>query len=188
VKRLAVVLILVAGAGCPSPDPSQGLNATSPDMFLDYNDYVCNVMPVLVKRCSYLACHGNIDHALRVYSPGKLRLVPATTRMGRDALITGDEVERNFESAAGIVLATTAADRNPPDVQKVLLLGKPLKASAGGAEHHGVGIFPAYPNTDPNKDPEFTALVAWVAGAKLAATQLPADCASLFGALKLTPR
>ena len=86
------------------------------------------------------------------------------------------------------MLAATAAERNPPDVQKVLLLGKPLKASAGGAEHHGVGIFPAYPNSDPNKDPEFQALLAWVAGAKMGASALSPDCAKLLSTLKLTPR
>lgn len=186
--RSFAVAVMVAAAGCPSPDPSQGLTQTTPEALLDYNDYVCNVMPVLVKRCSYVACHGNELHALRVYSPGKLRLAPPTTRMARDAKLTADEVSRNFESAVGILLGTTAADRNPPDVQRVLLLGKPLKASAGGAEHHGVGIFPAYPYTDPNKDPEFTALVAWVAGNKLAASSLPPDCASFFAALQLTPR
>jgi hypothetical protein len=182
------VVWLVAVAGCPALDPTQGLNATPPDQFLDYNSYVCTVMPVLVKRCSYLACHGNENHALRVYSPGKLRLGNPTTRMARDTLLTAQEVELNFESASGIVLAASAADRNPPNVQKVLLLGKPLRASAGGAEHHGVGIFPAYPNTDPNKDPEFQALLAWVAGAKTAANQLSPDCAKLFSTLKLTPR
>jgi hypothetical protein len=185
---VAAVLVAVGATGCPAPDLSQGLNTTPPDNFLDYNDYVCNVMPVLAKRCSYVACHGNADHALRVYSPGKLRLAPPTTRAARDSVMTADEVERNFESASGILLGTTAADRNPPDVQRVLFLGKPLKASAGGAEHHGVGIFPAFPYTDPNKDPEFTALVAWVAGTKLPASQLPPDCATFFAALKLTPR
>src|SRR5947207_3115571 len=97
---------------CPAKSSSSRPSRapTSPDNFLDYNDYVCNVMPVLVKRCSYLACHGNGDHALRIYSPGKLRLVPAMTRMARDATLTADEVERNFESASGIVLATTPAE------------------------------------------------------------------------------
>lgn len=183
-----VLLVAVGAAGCPALDPTHGINPTPPDQFLDYNAYVCTVMPVLIKRCSYIACHGNADHALRIYSPGKLRLTMPTTRLARDAALSSDEVERNFESASGIVLAASAAERNPPDVQKVLLLGKPLKASAGGAEHHGVGIFPAYPNTDPNKDPEFQALVAWVAGGKMAANQLAPDCAKVLSILKLTPR
>jgi hypothetical protein len=183
-----IALVAVGAAGCPSLDPTKGLNATPPDQFLDYNAYVCTVMPVLIKRCSYMLCHGNELHALRVYSPGKLRLGNPTTRMARDATLTADEVERNFESASGIVLSATPAERNPPDVQKILLLGKPLKASAGGAEHHGVGIFPAYPNTDPNKDPEFQALLAWVAGGKMVANQLAPDCAKVFSILKLTPR
>jgi hypothetical protein len=187
-RWLILIALVTVASGCPGLDPSHGLNTTPPDQFLDYNTYVCTVMPVLVKRCSYLGCHGNELHALRVYSPGKLRLGNPATRMARDALLTGDEVELNFESASGIVLSATAAERNPPDVQKVLLLGKPLKASAGGGEHHGVGIFPAYPNSDINKDPEFQALLAWVAGGKMPANQLTADCTSVFKTLKLNPR
>ena len=33
----------------------------------------CNVEPILVRQCSYTACHGIAGAALRVYSPGKLR-------------------------------------------------------------------------------------------------------------------
>lgn len=185
-KRLALLVLLAAG--CPSPDPSQGaLTTTQPDQFLDYNAFVCNVMPTLVNRCSYLACHGNPDHALRVYSPGKLRLIPAQTRRDRDSPLTPDEVERNFESASGIVLSTTPADRNPPNWQKVLIMGKPLKAAYGGAEHHGVGIFPVPPYTDPGQDPEFKALANWVEGGKV--TQpLTGECAAIFKSLKLTAR
>jgi hypothetical protein len=186
--RIGLLFAFVGAIGCPALDPSHGLVTTPPDQLLDYNDFVCSVMPVLIKRCSYLACHGNEIHALRIYSPGKLRLGDPTTRLARDALLTADEVERNFESAAGFVLSATPAQRNPPDVQQVLLLGKPLKASAGGAEHHGVGIFPTYPNTDANADPEFQALLAWVAGAKLDANKLTDDCTRVLATLKLKPR
>jgi hypothetical protein len=188
VKKLALTTLVVALlAGCPAPDPTQGLQTTQPDQFLDYNAFVCNVMPTLVNRCSYLACHGNPDHALRVYSPGKLRLVPTATRHDRDAAMTPDEVERNFESASGIVLSASPADRNPPNWEKVLIMGKPLKAAYGGAEHHGVGIFPVPPYTDPGQDPEFKALASWVSGAK-EPTPLGSSCAAIFTALKLTPR
>jgi hypothetical protein len=186
VKRLAPTLLILL-AGCPAPDPSQGLQTTQPDQFLDYNTFVCTVMPTLVNRCSYLACHGNPDHALRVYSPGKLRLVPTQTRQDRDAAMTPDEVERNFESASGIVLAAAPADRNPPNWEKVLIMGKPLKAAYGGAEHHGVGIFPVPPYVSPDQDPEFKALANWVEGNKLTAP-LGTECAAIFNALKLTPR
>jgi hypothetical protein len=188
VKRLALIVgVALFGAGCPTPDPTQGLTVTQPDQFLDYNDFVCEVMPVLVKRCSYLACHGQADHALRIYSPGKLRLVASPDRQDRDAPLTPDEVELNFESATGVTLQATAAQRNPPDWQYVLIMGKPLKAAFGGAEHHGVGIFPVYPYVDPAHDPDFVALANWVEGGK-EPTPLGDTCSTIFSELKLTPR
>ena len=98
-----VLAILGIGvAGCPAPDPQGGLPQVPLQQALDYNEFVCGVQPVLVKRCSYLACHGNPDHAFRVYSPGKLRLLGAETRAKRSAPLSTDEVSRNFESASSV--------------------------------------------------------------------------------------
>jgi hypothetical protein len=182
---LVVATALAAVAGCslehaPGGYPSAGEQ-------LDYNGFVCNVMPTLVRRCSYLGCHGQSDHALRVYSPGKLRLVAAASRAARDAVLTADEVERNFDSAAALALDAPLDARQAGDPRRVLLLGKPLRARFGGGEHHGVGIFPAWPARELTKDPEWSALVAWVGGAR-ATTPLGADCAATFAALQLTPR
>ena len=186
----ALAFCLLLAAGCPAPPASQGLdpaNDPNTSTILDYNQFVCSVMPVVIRRCSYLACHGNPLHAFRVYSPGKLRLVDDGTRNGRDGMLTANEVQLNFESASGLVLTATAAERMAPDLQKVLLLGKPLKRSAGGAEHHGVGIFPVYPAKSTAEDLEFTALVQWVQGT---AQPKPVDsaCMDVFSNLGLTPR
>lgn len=174
-------------SGCPSPDPAKGLVTTAPPaQVLDYDEFVCNVEPVLIRRCSYLACHGNVDHALRLYSPGKLRLGGDGSRRQRDALLSADEVERNFDSAVGTVYAASAADRQSPD-DHVPLLVKPARAAVGGAEHHGVGIFPIAPATDLAHDPEWTAMASWVAGKKQP-TPVDADCAALFMKMRLTPK
>jgi hypothetical protein len=184
-RAFAFVVLL---AGCPATNPSQGIApGNDPDTLLDYNYFVCNVQPVLIRRCSYLACHGNAHHALRLYSPGKLRLVDDGTLSGRDATLTANEVELNFQSAAGLVLTASASERMRPDFQKVLLLGKPLARRAGGAEHHGVGIFPVYPAQTIQEDPEFTALVQWVQGVKQP-TPLDQSCTDMFNNLNLTPR
>jgi hypothetical protein len=185
-RALALSLLLLAG--CPSPPASEGLNpANNPDSLLDYNQFVCTVMPVLIRRCSYLGCHGNPLHAFRVYSPGKLRLADDGTRNSRDGALTASEVELNFQSASGLVLTATPQERAAPDLQKVLLLGKPLKRSAGGGEHHGVGIFPVYPAKSTAEDLEFSALVQWVQGL---AQPRPVDsaCADVFNNLNLMPR
>jgi hypothetical protein len=178
-------LLLTLLSGCPSPDPAKGIMST-PDS-LDYNYFVCNVQPVLIRRCSYLACHGNPQHALRIYSAGKLRLNDDGTRNGRDSLLTSDEVNLNFQSATGLVLTATPQERAAPDLQKVLLLGKPLARREGGAEHHGVAIFPVFPAKTVSDDPEFISLVLWVQGA----TQpkpLDSACQQVFDNLGIQPR
>jgi hypothetical protein len=189
VRRAFVIALAAFGlAGCPSPDPTQGYPSPSPPaQLLDYNGFVCEVMPTLIRRCSFLACHGQDAHALRIYSAGKLRLHDDGTRNSRDGMLTADEVQRNFDSAAALVLDATADQRAAGDVQHVLLLEKPLRARFGGGEHHGVGVFPAYPATSLDQDAEWNALVAWVGGKK-EPTPLAGDCAQTFSTLQLTPR
>ncbi|HZS40550.1 MAG TPA: hypothetical protein VFF06_27145 [Polyangia bacterium] len=185
---LAAGLACLTLAGCPTPDPNGGLTTTQqPDQFLDYNQFVCTVEPVLIRRCSYLACHGNPDHALRVYSAGKLRLGDISTRAARDAALTADEVERNFQSASGVIYASSAQARQTPIPTQVPLLAKPLAARAGGSEHHGIGVFPVFPATSLDQDAEWQALVNWVGGAKQP-TPVDADCMTVFTTMGLTPR
>jgi hypothetical protein len=189
VRRFAVVIVAFAAlTGCPALDPKQGLATTgSPDAFLDYNQFVCAVEPVLIRRCSYLACHGDAGHALRLYSPGKLRQVDPGTRNGRDGSLTDSEVELNFQSVSGLLYGASAAQRAQPDLQRLPLLGKPLKARFGGAEHHGVGIFPAYPAQTLEDDAEWQALVAWIGGQKQP-NPVDADCAQVFTLMGLSPK
>ena len=186
--RFFLIAFAVALVGCPAPDNSHGLVTTAPPaQLLDYNEFVCEVQPVLIRRCSFIGCHGNADHGLRVYSPGKLRLIDSTmaTREARDAKLTGDEVMRNFESATGTVYAAQPSDRQNPD-DRVPLLLKPTRAAFGGSEHHGVGIFPVFPLADLSKDTEYQALAAWVGGKK--ATGKEQACADMFMKLGLNPQ
>jgi hypothetical protein len=182
----SLVVLAVALAGCPAPDNAHGLVTTAaPAALLDYNEFVCEVQPVLIRHCSFLACHGQANHALRVYSPGKLRLdASAVTRSTRDAKLSADEVMRNFESATGTVYAASPADRQALD-DRVPLLVKPARASVGGAEHHGVGIFPTFGHT-LDDDPEWAALIAWVRGKKATGSEPP--CAAMFTNLGLQPQ
>jgi hypothetical protein len=181
---MRIAFLLLLSTGCPRSDLNQ---AVDPNDQLDYNFFVCNVQPVLMRRCSYLACHGTAQHALRLYSPGKLRLTDDGTRNTRDSGLSADEVQLNYRAASGMVLTATPAQRAQPDVQAVLLLGKPLARRAGGGEHHGVGIFPAYPAFDPADDPEWNALVQWVQGA-VAEKPLKQECQDVFDTMGLQPR
>jgi hypothetical protein len=189
---LACALVGVALlGGCPAPDASSGLGSTSaPDQFLDYNEFVCHVEPVLIRHCSYLACHGKETHGLRIYSLGKLRRPAPTTRQARsNDPLTADEVELNFESASGMVYAARASDRSPDNINiiKLPLLSRPLAARLGGDEHQGVAVFPAWPAATLAADPEWSALLAWVSGAKQP-NPVSADCAAVFDEMGLTPR
>ena len=186
---IAAVLLLVAG-GCSARDASKGVQTlVPPDQFLDYNGFVCNVQPTLIRRCSYLACHGEASHALRVYSVGKLRESGATAKADRDAPLTADEIELNFSSASGIVYAVPAAERDPanPTLNNDPLLLKPLAARFGGSEHHGVAVFPQFGAATPSDDADYTALVRWVGGEK-EPTPPTKDCQDLFTALGVPPR
>jgi hypothetical protein len=184
----ALLWLVPLACGCPALNPNGGLATQSqPDQFLDYNQFVCTVEPVLIRRCSYLACHGNPDHALRIYSPGKLRLGDIATRAERDVQLSADEVELNFQSASGVVYASSDTARQTPILTQVPLLAKPTAARAGGSEHHGIGVFPVYPLPTLDQDPEWQALAAWVAGA----TQpqpLSSDCSMVFMNMGLQPR
>jgi hypothetical protein len=185
--RLLIVTALLFVAGCPANDVSKGLEPATPDTTLDYNDFVCSAQPVLIKRCSYLGCHGNPSHALRVFSAGKLRYGDVATREQRDAPLTAQEVQLNFDSAVGLTLSANPVQRAQPDVQAIPLLLKPLAARFGGSEHHGVAVFPTSPHQNLADDPEWNALANWVAGAKQPKPPVQ-TCQDLFMLLGLQPK
>jgi len=179
--------LLLALVACPATDPTIGLSTGTSQSLLDYNAFVCDAMPTLIRRCSYLACHGNVDHGFRVYAPGKLRVGDPTTREGRDAPLTADEIDSKFQSAVGMTRAANATERDQANAGKIPLLEKPLAARFGGAEHHGVAVFPVYPKVAPEDDPEWLLLVNWVGGSKEASPP-PKACADFFAALGAPPR
>jgi len=130
----------------PAPDPAASLN----EMVFD-----CSVQPILVRQCSYNACHGvtgatGTGAPLRVYSPGKLRATPSMTIDDLIAPLTMDEQHANFESAAAFAWDTTSVDDN-------WLLRKPLPSSDGGYEHKGGAIWQG-----GTKDTQYVAIRAWL--------------------------
>jgi len=109
----------------PAPDPTVSLDETV---------FKCNVEPILVRQCSYLACHGNPQSALRVYSPGKLRATTPANVDDEDAAVTDAEHHANFLNAAGLSFGLASVDDN-------WLLRKPLPSADGGFEHVGGAIY-----------------------------------------------
>lgn len=126
----------------PVDDPSVGL---------DEAVFRCSVEPVLVRQCSYNACHGLPLAALRVYSPGKLRETTPGTLDAQTAALTESEHHANFLSASGFAFGGTAVDDN-------FLLRKPLPAAVGGFEHKGGAIYSG------TGDGQYKAIHAWLDG------------------------
>lgn len=164
----SIAALLLAGAsGCSIDLQPQDGARVSP---LDLNYFACNVQRPLIRRCSMLACHGSSTvgsdgtvyyHALRIFSPGKLRLVPASTMNDRDQQLTIDELDGNFTAAQGLTFGA-------PTLADVPLLRKPLSPTAGGGEHVGGALFV------DQSDADYVAISNWVSGS----TQ-PDGCALL---------
>ena len=160
-----------------------------PAQLLDYNEFVCEVQPVLVRRCSFLACHGNADHALRVYSPGKLRLVDSamTTRSARDAKLSRRRGRAQLRVGhrhrllrAAEPIARIRDDRvpHPASSRRAPRSAAPsITASASS---------PSIPRRIWRTIPSTHALAAWVAGKK--ATGNEPACADMFMKLGLNPQ
>ncbi len=143
-----VLFTLWAIAGCTeiSGGPAPGAIPV-----LDEVKFRCRVEPVLVRDCSYLACHGNSGFPLRIYSVGKLRAGDSSTLASRTAPITDAEHHANFLSAAAFAFGDVAPDDS-------LLLRKPMPSEAGGYEHKGGATF-----TGPD-DPRAVEIRRWLAG------------------------
>jgi hypothetical protein len=140
--------LLVSAAACTAVDNVQ---ATDPASSLSEPVFRCKVEPILIRQCSYNACHGLAGTALRVYSPGKLRKDQAGNIDALIAQLTDAEHHDNFESAAGFAFGTTSVEDN-------FLLRKPLASSDGGYEHAGGAIFTS------GSDPQLVAILSWLSG------------------------
>jgi hypothetical protein len=125
--------------------------AADPASTLDETVFRCNVEPILVRQCSYSACHGIAGAALRVYSPGKLRAQPPADIDQAIAPLTDAEHRANYQSAAGFNFALASADDN-------WLLRKPLPSHAGGYEHAGGAIW------NGTTDAQYMTIRAWLLG------------------------
>jgi hypothetical protein len=144
---LAIALLVACSdvENAPAADPTKSLDETV---------FRCSVEPILVRQCSYNACHGialTDGAALRVYSPGKLRAMQSPNIDTAIAVLTEMEHHANFQSAAGFSFGTTNVDDN-------WLLRKPLPSPAGGYEHKGGAIW-----RDTN-DAQYSAIRSWLSG------------------------
>jgi hypothetical protein len=113
------------------------------------------IAPMLIRNCSFTACHGNEGFALRVYSVGKLRAPgTANTQEARTLPLSQAENDANYQSAVAFTYGLPAPEDD-------WLVRKPLPASNGGFEHVGGAIYSSA------NDPCVQQLLAWLAGTQV---------------------
>jgi hypothetical protein len=137
---------LVFATRCTPVVPGSGSIAA-----LDYDAFACRVEPIVVRDCSYLACHGNANFPFRVYSIGKLRAEVVDSLATLAAPLTPAERRANYESAVAFTYGSVSPDDN-------LLLRKVLPEQEGGFAHKGGALFRGL------RDPRALTLRAWLSG------------------------
>ncbi|MGH1342775.1 MAG: hypothetical protein ACRBN8_14535 [Nannocystales bacterium] len=142
--RFAVAAVM--WIGCDEAEP---VETPAPD----YDAFVRDAYPVLLRDCGMLTCHGVPERPFRVYGPGRLRAPmqgdPQTERFDP---VTDDELWFSYQRTRSML--TTSGD-----VRNSLLLTKPLP----GAGHQGLDAYGGaiYQTRD---DPSYRVLLDWANG------------------------
>ncbi len=140
-----IVVVLWFFLSCSGPSPGSAVDEKK----LDFNYYACVVEPVLVKRCSFLACHGS-NRPFRIYSISKFRMNPHPTLYERsNTPLSCEEITRNYESAMAFTKGVST------------ILNKAIPQSDGGVFHKPGPMFRS------SDDAEYKLLLQWVNGATL---------------------
>jgi hypothetical protein len=142
IARASLIISLLAA--CSVEPPPERMPSGDPSSFAS------GVQPILDARCADPSCHGRVDRPLSIYSPGRYRADPSRTFL-REPL-TPDELTTNMQALAAFALDAGG------DVDRCLVLRKPLAIAAGGCGHLGGEIF-ASP-----ADREYRTLRHWLAG------------------------
>ncbi|MCB9540473.1 MAG: putative metal-binding motif-containing protein [Myxococcales bacterium] len=140
-RRVGAALLAALGLGGCAVDVAE---ATTPPA-LDPAFFAAHVEPVLARGCATLACHGDPDRPLVLYSVSKLRGAPELA----DSELTPEELCADFRNARGF------ADGDAPE--RSLLLMKPQYLEEGGTWHGGGYHF-------GEADAEYRCVALWLAG------------------------
>ena len=144
---------------------------------LDENFFLCNVQPVLDRKCSQLGCHGTEEgRALRLYARGRLRNAgekltppptcpqPATADECTGSVIckcrgpkTTIERRRNYDNARAFALDTKGNPIPAGSEDTSELIAQPV---VGGKAHAGIHLF-------HSDDAEAQVIRDWLGGASL---------------------
>jgi hypothetical protein len=134
--------------GCAEEEPWKLSEATTTSKLWSDGAY-----PVLMRDCSFFACHGSTDRLFQVWGPKRRRLYEGDLEGDAERIRLGEESNKTFALALGFVDIT--------DPGNSLLLRKALDAQAGGTGHLGLDKFGrnVYRSGD---SPGYVALAKWV--------------------------
>jgi hypothetical protein len=142
----------LAAAGCAADEPWAMTEAAPAPAFA--ND-LTGAYPVLLRDCSFFACHGSNDRLFRVWGPSRRRLyeLQAGATTDEEDRLQYAEMKKTYESAISFV------DINDP--KRSLILRKGLDEQAGGSGHLGLDNFGrnVYRSAD---SPGYLTLSRWV--------------------------
>jgi hypothetical protein len=141
----------------------------------DGASFVREVYPLLLRDCAFSTCHGAPDRFLQLYGPGRARLDPVATKP--DDPMTLPEVLRSYDRVRSMIATSDQLDRS-------LLLTKPLEPSAGGQGHEGVDDFGRNVFLS-NRDPNYVQIAQWAVSTGLPPSA--AEVAAANQALEMTP-
>jgi hypothetical protein len=142
--RLLVAMLVSSLVGCGGDAPELVVAQ------VDFPAFQSQVYPVLLRDCSFIACHGSSKRFFQVYGPGRARLDPMTNPLDE---VTMDELIQTYNRALSMI--------DVQDPAASLLLRKPLALSAGGTGHEGVDAWMR--NVYASKQElGYVALEAWV--------------------------
>jgi hypothetical protein len=148
--RLLVAMLASSLVGCGGDAPELVIAQ------VDFPAFQSQVYPVLLRDCSFIACHGSSERFFQVYGPGRARLDPVTNPLDE---VTMDELIQTYNRALSMI--------DVQDPAASLLLRKPLALSAGGTGHEGVDAWMR--NVYASKQElGYVALEAWVLAATTA--------------------
>ncbi|MEZ4464401.1 MAG: putative metal-binding motif-containing protein [bacterium] len=150
-RRSAAVLAALPVVAAFTPGCGEVENPAEAEVVLDAEFYAAFVDPILARGCATLACHGNTDRPLHLFSVSRLR---ATGRDGVDTELTDAELCRNLAAVSGFA--------DPARPLDSLVLAKPLYLEDGGTWHGGGYHF------GPG-DAEYACLVRWLRGERATA-------------------
>jgi len=148
-QSLIVAGLCCLALGCAEEEPWELTDSTTTSKLWSTEAY-----PVLMRDCSFFACHGSPDRLFQVWGPKRRRAFEATNLdADQERMRLGKESNDTFSMAIGFV------DINDPG--NSLLLRKALDAQAGGTGHLGLDKFGRNVYRS-GESPGYVALAKWV--------------------------